>query len=235
MLNYFNFGNICSKDYKVYISGSGVYDAPELEYNTVSVPGRNGDLIISSDKYSNINVKYPAFIKDDFKDNLAKLRSALLSTKGYARLSDTYNPDEFRIGYFGGGISVKARKQNDAGEFDLVFNCKPQRFLWSGTMVQRILSGGSIYNPTLFNSKPLIQVTGYGTLTINDETIEIADAYPNITIDSEVGDCYSGTENANGAVSFSAGDFPELKPNDNGILFDNTITEVKIIPRWWFL
>lgn len=235
MLNYFNFSNICSKDFKAYISGSGVYDAPELEYNTVSVPGRNGDLIISSDKYSNINVKYPAFIKDDFKDNLAKLRSALLSTKGYARLSDTYNPDEFRIGYFGGGISVKARKQNDAGEFDLVFNCKPQRFLWSGTMVQRILSGGSIYNPTLFNSKPLIQVTGYGTLTINDEAIEIADAYPNITIDSEVGDCYSGTANANGAVSFSAGDFPELKPSDNGILFDNTITEVKIIPRWWFL
>lgn len=235
MLNYFNFGNICSKDYKVYISGSGVYDAPELEYNTVSVPGRNGDLIISSDKYSNINVKYPAFIKDDFKDNLAKLRSALLSTKGYARLSDTYNPDEFRIGYFGGGISVKARKQNDAGEFDLVFNCKPQRFLWSGTMEQKIESGSSIYNPTRFDSKPLITVTGYGTLTVNDETIVIANAYPFIVIDTEIQDCYSGTANANGAVTFNSGDFPLLKGGPNGISYTNTITKVTVVPRWWFL
>ena len=235
MLNYFVFDNLYSRDFETYISGSGVYNAPAREYNTVSVPGRNGDLIISADKYENITVKYPAFISKDFKDNLARLRSALLSRKGYCQLTDTYHPDEFRIGYFGGGITVKSRTQNDAGEFDLAFNCKPQRFLYAGCYEHSIADGGSIQNPTYFESQPLIKVTGYGNLTINNEVIKIANAYPSVTIDSEIMDCYSGTANANGAVTFYSGEFPKLKPGSNGIEYDNTITAVTIMPRWWIL
>ena len=62
MRNTLQFGDIKSEEYGVYISGPGVYDAPARVYKSVSVPGRNGDLIISGDNYKNINVKYPAFI-----------------------------------------------------------------------------------------------------------------------------------------------------------------------------
>jgi len=235
MLNYFDFGNIRSTDFKTYISGSGVYNAPARSYNTVSVPGRNGDLIISADKYENITVKYPAFISTDFKQNLADLRSALLSMSGYQELVDSYHPDEFRLAYFAGGISVKARTQNDGGEFDLAFDCKPQRFLIAGKFTHSLADGDAIQNPTPFNAKPLIKVTGYGNLTINNEVITIANAYASVMIDSDIMDCYSGTANANGAVTFASGDFPELYPGSNGIEYDNTITAVEITPRWWIL
>lgn len=120
MRNYFVFGEYDSRNFGVYISGSGTYNAPARVYQAVSVPGRNGDLLIDQKKYDNITVEYPAFIAGgDFDANLAALRSALLSTAGYVRLVDSYHPDEFRLAYFKGGINVRAREQNDGGEFDI--------------------------------------------------------------------------------------------------------------------
>lgn len=133
MRNYFTFGKFDSRDFGVYISGEGTYDAPARVYNAISVPGRNGDLLIDEHKYENVSVRYPAFIAgENFRENLAAFRSAMLSVDGYARLTDTYHPDEFRIGYFSDEIKVKAASRNDAGEFEIVFNCKPQRFLLYG-------------------------------------------------------------------------------------------------------
>lgn len=133
MRNYFTFGQFDSRDFGVYISGEGTYNAPARVYDVISVPGRNGDLLIDRGKFENISVKYPAFIAgDNFRSNLAAFRSAMLSGSGYARLTDTYHPDEFRLAYYGDPIEMTARKQNNGAEFDIVFNCDPRRFLLSG-------------------------------------------------------------------------------------------------------
>ena len=132
MRNYLVFDGLDSRDFGVYISGSGVYNSPARVVNALSVPGRNGDLLIPGGKFENIEVTYPAFIYTNFKQNLADFRSALSAVSGYGRLTDTYHTDEYRLAYFAEGIEVDARSQNDAGEFEIVFNCKPQRFLTSG-------------------------------------------------------------------------------------------------------
>ena len=132
MRNYFTFGEFDSRDFGIYISGSGTYNSPKRVYNTYTVPGRNGDLIGKSDRLENVSLAYPAFSYANFEKNIAALRSALLSTKGYVRLWDSYHPDEYRMAYFAGPLTVKARDQLDAGEYDLKFDCKPQRFLISG-------------------------------------------------------------------------------------------------------
>lgn len=256
MRNYFEFDGNDSRDYGVYINGQGTYNAPERLYNVVSVPGRNGDLIISNNKYENIEVTYPAFISDTFSDNVASFRSMLLATSGYARLTDSYHTDEFRAAYYQGSFNVDARSRNDAGEFDITFICKPQRFLTSGETSTSITSGDTITNSTLFTALPTIFVAGYGTLTVGDETIEITDSFDSIVIDSEIMDCYAtsqnptvnsaivGTavlgystyqDNANGAVTFSSGDFPVLEPGDTTITYDDTITACIVTPRWWIL
>lgn len=234
MRNYFTFGNYDSRDFGVYISGEGTYDAPARVYDAISVPGRNGDLLINREKFGNITVTYPAFIAGaNFRDKLASFRSAMLSTVGYARLVDTYHPEEFRLAYFGDSIKVDARSQNDGGEFDIIFNCKPQRFLTSGETSQAITNGGNITNPTLFDSKPLIRVTGYGTLTIGSDVITIASGQSYVDIDSETQDCYTGTENKNSKVTFQSNNFPVLPPGDTGITWTGSITRVTITPRWW--
>lgn len=90
-----------------------------------------------------------------------------------------------------------------------------------------------IKNPTLFPSKPLIRVTGSGTVGIGDETITIASGYDYVNIDSEIQNCYCGNQNANAAVTFSNRKFPELQPGLNGVTFGTGIASVQITPRWY--
>lgn len=233
MRNYFIFDNENSKNYGVYISGQGTFDAPERNYKTIAVPGRDGALLGVDHRLENIGLTYNAFIYANFKTNIAALRSMLLSKTGYRRLTDTYHSDEFRLAYYRGGLEAEVTPKNDAGEFEIEFECKPQRYLLSGETETAIASGGTITNPTLFASKPLIEVVGYGELTINSQTITIANTFPSITIDCELQDCYYGLQNANRQVVIEGNSFPELKPGVNSFAYDNTITSVSVVPKWW--
>lgn len=233
MRNYLIFDGKDCRDYGVYISGSGTYDAPEREYTNIPVQGRNGDLLAYDKRLANITVTYPAFIYTNFKDNLAAFRSMLLSRIGYKRLEDTYHPEEFRRAFYRGDMGVKARSRNDAGEFDLAFECDPRRFLKSGEAKREFTTAGTISNPTEFNSRPLLRVHGYGTLTIGSETITVVQAYPYVDIDSEIYDCYYGTINANSIVTMASNDFPEFSPGRTDVSFSGNITKVEITPRWW--
>lgn len=123
-------------DFGVHISGEGTFNAPTRAVEEQIVPGRNGTLIIDGGRWENIIVTYPAYITDDFDDNMAALRSFLASVRGYARLADTYHPNEFRLACFSDEITVRTSgRYNAQGQFDLSFNCKPQRFLTSGEEV----------------------------------------------------------------------------------------------------
>ncbi len=236
MRNWFTFGDIISTDYGVYISGTGVYDAPARTFETVSIPGRSGDLILGADRLENIELTYPAFVYTDFKQSIRNLKSALLAKTGYLRLSDTYYPDEFRLAYFPGPVTVDPAAWHDAGEFDLTFICKPQRWLKSGEeTIEFTASGGNITNPTPFPSKPLIRVTGYGELYIGSQRIAISSGFTYIDIDSDVMECYNGTQSAGTKVVFGSADFPELPAGKTGITWSGNISKVAITPRWWWL
>ena len=93
----------------------------------------------------------------------------------------------------------------------------------------------SILNPTLYDSNPLIRVTGSGTLTLGDEVITVGSGYSYVDIDSEIQNCYCGLQNANSVVSFGSGKFPTLKPGITGISHSSGITSVQITPRWYRL
>ena len=233
MRNYFIFGGLDSRDFGIYISGQGTFNAPEREYNPIAVPGRNGALLGIDKRMENVELVYPAFVYSDFNTKIAAMRDAFLALTGYQTLSDSYHTDEFRLAYFPGGTEVKATKKNDAGDFDLTFMCKPQRFLNSGQTEVAVAAGGTIVNPTRQYSQPLIYVKGYGNLYINTGRITIANTFEDVYIDCEMMDCYHGTENANDSVSIREIDFPTLRPGSNSITYQNTITELKITPRWW--
>ena len=77
MRNYLTFGSINSSTYGVYISGSGVFNVPERQYDFISVPGRNGDLIGNEKRMANIELTYPAFMYSSFTTNMRGFFSAL--------------------------------------------------------------------------------------------------------------------------------------------------------------
>lgn len=239
MRHWINYAGQDLKDFGVYISGSGTFDAPERDVKTVAIPGRNGELTLDNGRYKNIKVKYPAFIYKEFANNAEGLREWLLSQKGYQRLEDTYNPDEYRLARYSGGFNVKPLDELVAGNFDLVFDCKPQRFLKSGEEYMSVSNGDQLLNPTLMTALPLLYVSigGSGThsVQINSDTVTIS-AFGGVIIDCELQEAYSSldpTLNFNQYITLSNGKFPSLIAGVNSIAIVNCT--LQIMPRWWRL
>ena len=165
-----------SRNYGVYITGEAVYNAPGRDVEMVEIPGRNGSFALDKGRFQNIEVSYPAGIfadnEADFAEAISDFRNFLCSRRGYVRLTDEYNPSEYRMAIYKSGLEVSPA-QLKAGEFDIVFDCKPQRWLTSGETAVTVSSGGTINNPTLFEASPLLDVYGYGSISFNDYTIEI--------------------------------------------------------------
>lgn len=172
------FDGISSRSYGVYISGDAAYNAPERDVEMIDIPGRDGSYAYDKGRFQNITVTYPAGIfgdtESDFADGISDFRNAIAAKKGYKRLTDEYNPDEYRMAVYRSGLDVTPA-QLKAGEFEIVFDCMPQRFLTSGETATAVASGGTITNPTLFDAKPLLsfKATSTGSITIGGKTIGI--------------------------------------------------------------
>lgn len=231
---YFNGKNL--KDMGVYVTNAGAYIAPQKVYNVKKVPGRNGDFLFDTEKYENVNITYPAFIYENFEVNVNALRNFLLSTSGYCRLEDSFHPDEYRLASYQDDFKLSSLKGDKKGAFDLVFNCKPQRFLKSGEEFNTYTSNFTLYSPYSFPSKPIIRVYGVGTFVVGDNTITVSShsGIPYIDMDCDLKDCYYNGTNCNNYVSFSTDDFPVLKESTL-FTFGSGITRLDVMPRWYRL
>jgi len=175
-----------SRTYGVYITGSAVYNAPAREVEMVSVPGRNGQLALDKGRFENIEVTYPAGIyadtEEDFAEAVSNFRNYLCSRNGYVRIEDDYNPDEYRMGIYKSGLEVETAGHK-AGEFEITFDCKPQRWLKSGETAITVATGDVVANPTLFGSHPLIEAEGEGTINVSGQRVNLIDGVMgNITL-----------------------------------------------------
>lgn len=173
-----SFDNVSSRTYGVYITGQAVYNAPTRDVEMISIPGRNGAFALDKGRFENIEVSYPAGIfadnETDFAEAISDFRNFLCSRNGYVRLTDEYNPNEYRMAIYKSGLEVSPA-QLKAGEFNIVFDCKPQRWLTSGETAVTVANNGTLTNPTLFESSPLLEVEGRGTIAFNGYEITFDD------------------------------------------------------------
>ena len=176
ILKSFTFDGESSADYGVQILGEGVFNVPERAVELVTVPGRNGAVAIDQGYWENALVTYPATLiassPEEFAQAMSDFRNMLCSRRGYCRLSDDYHPDEYRLAMFVNDIEVD-EKVLMTGEFDITFNCKPQRWLANGETPVTVSSGDTLTNPTPYDAGPLLAVKGYGTIGFNGYTVEL--------------------------------------------------------------
>lgn len=179
IFNSLQFDGDNSLDHGVYITGEAIYSAPVRDTENIEIPGRNGDFILDKGRWKNIDVTYKAGLfgsdQENFADKIRTYRNILASRLGYKRITDTYNPNEFRLGKLKDGLDVETKSQKKAGEFDIVFDCKPQRFLISGEEEIEVSSGQTISNPTAYDASPLLLVEGYGEIRIGDDIVTVED------------------------------------------------------------
>ena len=173
------FGGIDSADFGIYIGGEGTFNAPERDVEMISIPGRDGAFALDKGRFENIEVKYTVINQEPdlatFSANLEGFRNALCSQRGYQRLEDTFHPDEYRMAVFADKFEVKPIEYNTAAEFEIVFDCKPQRYLTDGETAVSVEDGDTLTNPTLFEAHPLLMVEGYGSASINGYEVSIPD------------------------------------------------------------
>lgn len=227
-------GNINCKDYGVFVSDAGIYASPEPDYTSYEIAGRNGDLHINNGRYKNVDITYQAFIAHEFEDRFVPFRSAILSQDGYVRIEDDFKQDMYRLGRLKSGIEGKIKLTRGIGTFELEFDCKPQWYLKSGEQETVFTENGSILNPTVFPSKPLIRVYGKGTVTVGTNVFVINTAGTEfIEIDTDSKQAYEGTANRNSNIKVNQ--WGSLTSGNNTITLGTGITKVTVKPRWYEL
>lgn len=221
----------------IYVDASLSFNKPEKDVESISVPGRNGDLIIDNDTFKNVVITYPCYIRENFATAFNTLVNTLAPLKGYQKIECSNDSTHYRLGRVIIPATPDAQRLNKDGKFNLAFNCKPQRFLNSGETVTTYNNTGTstLSNPTNYASRPLIRVTGNGKVTVNGTEIVLANTTNYTDIDCEAMECYYGSTNRNANVTFSTNDFPVLSPGNNSIVRATGITKVEITPRWWEL
>lgn len=222
------------REFGIFVSGEGTYNSPEIDYETQPIPGLNGDLVQDNGRYKNVTVSYPAGITRDFAKNAQAARCYLLGAGAqYRRIQDDYHPDLYRMGVYSGTIDFETGFMNRFGETTLSFYCKPQRWLISGENPITVKSGQSLYNAWM-KTKPLLLVTGNGSLSIGTKTITIKETSGEFYIDCELQDAWQGIKNLNKNIEVENHDWPILPAGETVIRYTG-ITQLKVIPRWWTL
>lgn len=218
---------------------------PRRKADIVSVPGRNGDIVLMQDAYNNYQQPYDIFFGTGANlsaETAADAVSAWLhSADGYARLEDTYEPDVYRLAYYIDEQDIE-NAITEYGRETIHFNCRPERYLKSGeTAVTLSTSNVQMTNPTGWAARPLIRLngSGAGTLTIAGANGTYAVSVTGISsymyLDCDEQNAYktAGT-NLNNQVTITNGvDFPRIAPGANTITWSGGITSVQITPRWY--
>lgn len=226
------YDGVSSDSIGVTVEGYSSASMPERDVEHISVPGRNGDLIIDNESFSNYKQKYTMH----WLKNNQNRRSVTewLYKDGYRKFVDEHDPDHFRMANFVGGVPIDSRMDVlDRAVFE--FDFKPQRFLTSGDLFTEYSAASfPVYNPTAFDSKPIVRLYGTGYIRFaNGAKITVNTASGNyIEFDCETLNAVdSNGANANSKVTVLG--VPVLPSVGNVI--SKTLTKVEIKPRWWEL
>lgn len=198
-----------------------------------TVPGKSGDLVFDTGAFSNYNQGYEIWFRDKSAGMTSAAKSIatwLLSPSGYQRLEDTYDPDVFRMAVYTGPMEIE-NWMLTYGRATLDFDCMPQRWLKSGEIPVSVKNGDVILNQWQ-KTKPLLIVSGNGTLEINDSVIQISGTSGQYFIDCETENAYQNGISLNANLTVENNLFPVLHNGETQISFTG-IDRLQIVPRWW--
>lgn len=235
---------------------------PERRAEPYQIEGRNGSFVHEDGVFENYEQAY-AFNTRNITTGRNTYQTAcdiaawLLSSSGYCRLEDTYEPEYYRLARFAGPFNVEniLRKY---GRGILSFDCRPERYLKSGekavTLLENvdlsttIMDRADIINPCAFAAKSLIRLTGRGQIrlmaeggSLNDPLIDVMIQMEEFDTTLEI-DCASYAVQRPGAITYQSRypELPTLYPGKNTFSVSNVgtdktgyITKLEIVPRWW--
>lgn len=255
MIHEFTLNGINSRDLGVYIRSKQVFDKPQKNISYISVPGRDGDLIVDNGDFkSNLDITlglrmFAPQLTDDKQSNFnmayRKIVKWLSPSANYYIYSDTYDTEYYRLASVKSALKV-TQQHYDVADFSVTLSCKPYKYRWDGDAVITLdganANSMTIYNPEDSESLPIIKV--YTSVVydaqanvshkfaLNGTTYTITQINNNCTIDSEMMNVYHLTVNKNKNYQQTA--FPKLLPGTNTLSLVNNgnVSKIEVTPRW---
>ena len=229
-------------------------DAPEPDYEAISVPGRSGDLHLWNDRWKNKMITYHCMCRANARTNVPNILTQLIAQPGYQRITDSLHTSYYKMGTFVGGTVPVYSDGGETARFDLTFDCKPQKWLLSGETETSVASGATVTltNPTRFPAYPIIKFKNTGTITLAHVNSSPAVSYTltnnapsslsttRMVFDCDLGDTYAASasgRNYNQHITLGgASGKPCLRAAGNtNVSFSGNMSTVAITPRWYTL
>lgn len=232
----FVYDGKCSKDFGIIVKNVKRHNAPSRDIETISIPGRDGNLYIDNGSYGIRKIEIETYIKNDVARNAELINEWLYKSFAIRKLHFTDEQCYYE------GICINAIDFAQVYRYfdiaKIVFECKPYKKLFEGDRTVKLTSPKTIVNPGC-NSRPYIKITGSGdiSLSINDKTYMFKDVDGFIEIDSESMDCYKTYQ---GVIvhqnnKMYTASFPILYCGENNLSWTGTVSKLEIIPRWCML
>lgn len=236
----FTYNGISSADMGIRIQSKSIYSAPKYDISSVSIPGRDGELLVPSGRFSNATVSYTCFVPaksiDALGEKLTAIKAWLYTEPDrYHILTDSYDTLFFRKAVISNKLDI-GEQCRKIGTFTITFSCYPFRYSNDGQRKIESTEAVTLINPYPFKAKPYIKVNGRGegTLIIQSEGSNKIWYFKTLNgyteCDSEQMNFYHDTQSKNDTVSGDG--FPILNPGRNTISFEGAIESIEIVPRW---
>ena len=209
------------------------FSAPSPRVESISIPGRSGNLLIPDGSFENVVGTAECFCTDkNVTAVMTAVNAWLMRSVEYRRLETLNEPDFYRLARLTRGAELEPRL-NHLNPFTLEFDCKPQKYYKSGEWpLEYTAKNKKLYSPSPFPALPLITITGTGngTITINGVVITMSECN-GVTLDCESKEATVNGASVNSRIS---GTYPTLG-EENTITWSGGITALEIVPRWWTL
>ena len=217
-------------------------DRPRRKFTKIEVPGKTGDIIMLEDAWEDYEQEYEIYAGEGTTNSapakFVDIMSWLHSANGYARLTDSYNPNYFRMAYYVGPTDVESIL-NRYGRATIKFKCQGKRYLVTGTITTNFVNGSrTITNPTAYTARPTITVigSGSGSFVMGSTTVTLNSIDSGMIIDCEKMTVTnsSGTVNLNSYMAL--GDFPTFPPGNTLVTVNSGgITRLEVAPNWFVI
>lgn len=236
---YFTYKGKKSSDFGLRIHNDMVLTIPGEDIELLDVVGVDGEIAISNGRLKGINKPFTCSLfvpNGETTDSMAtKISEWLRTDVGWSKLTFSgYAGYEFEaICYETLNIEETLRT---FGKTVINFRLKPYKFKIGSRDAITVTTGQTLTNPEKRISKPLIEITGSGNITIKNngsDWLILTSVDGNITIDSATMTVYKGITSQFDKMNANLKPlFPVLKTGANVITWTGTITNLKITPRW---
>lgn len=242
-INWLVFKDFDSRDHNVFVRKKNTFDRTGRDLSFISIPGRDGDIVIDNKKHQNIEIEYELSLfasqhselseNENFFYSLEDMKRVLVEGGKYYNLYDSYTPGYYRKACLTKGLSVDNGEHWSVGQFALTFNCKPFLYRIDGDEKQTITAKNTVlYNPEMYDSLPYIKIYGNGDiyLHIGGGQYNFLNVTGFVECDSDSMNVYKQMTNKNN--DYQANSFPVLSPGNNTISWYGNVSKIEITPRW---